>query len=51
MALDTLMSTVPPEMVAMVANKSSAKDAWQAIATMRVGDERIKKATAQHLCR
>jgi hypothetical protein len=49
MALDALVSALPPEMVVTVADKSSAKDAWQAIATMHVGDERTKKATMQHL--
>ncbi|CAA7401797.1 unnamed protein product [Spirodela intermedia] len=37
-ALDTLYSAVPPEM-------------WLAIATMRIGDDRVKKASAQNLRR
>ncbi|KAG8047551.1 hypothetical protein GUJ93_ZPchr0008g12023 [Zizania palustris] len=49
MALDALVSAVPPEMVATVADKRSAKEAWDAIATMRVGDDRVKKAAAQQL--
>jgi hypothetical protein len=49
MALDALVSAVPPEMVATVADKKTAKEAWDAIATMRVGDDRVKKAAAQQL--
>jgi hypothetical protein len=51
MALDALVSTVLPEMVATVVDKSLMKDVWQAIATMCVGDKRVKKATTQHLRR
>jgi hypothetical protein len=47
MALDTLVSTVPPEMLATVADKNMAKKAWDAIATMRVGDDHVKKVAAQ----
>jgi hypothetical protein len=39
MALDALVSTVPPEMVATVADKKSVKEAWDAIPTMRVSDD------------
>jgi hypothetical protein len=49
MALDALCGVVPPEMVLMIA-KERAKEAWDVIATMRVGDDRMKKATAQQLC-
>jgi len=51
MALDVLASAVPSEMVAAIANKETAKDAWDAIKTMRVGDDRMRKSTAQHLRR
>jgi hypothetical protein len=50
MALDTLCGAVPPEMVPTIVKKETAKEAWDAIATMRVGDDRVKKATAQQLC-
>jgi hypothetical protein len=50
MALDALVSVVPPEMVANMADKLSTKEAWDAITTMRVGDERVKKAATQQLC-
>jgi hypothetical protein len=49
MALDVLASAVPAEMVATIANKEMANAAWDAIMTMRVGDERLRKSTAQHL--
>jgi hypothetical protein len=51
MALDVLSSAVPPEMVAAVASKTSAKAAWDTIKTMRVGDERVRELTVQQLLR
>jgi hypothetical protein len=51
MALDALCSAVPPEMVPSIAKMETAKEAWDAIATMRVGDGRVKKSTAQQLRR
>jgi hypothetical protein len=50
MALDALYGVVPPKIVLMINKKETAKEAWDAIATMRVGDDRVKKATAQQLC-
>jgi hypothetical protein len=35
---------VPPEMVPMITKKDTAKEVWDAIMTMRVGDNRVKKA-------
>jgi hypothetical protein len=49
MALDALMLAVPPEMVATVVDKSMVKEARDVIATMRVGDDRVKKAVTQQL--
>ena len=37
------------EMLPTLATKSSAKDTWDAIKTMRIGDERVWKSTAQSL--
>jgi acyl-CoA synthetase (AMP-forming)/AMP-acid ligase II len=51
MALDVLASAVPSEMVATVASKDSAKEAWEEIRTLRVGNERVRAATAQQLLR
>jgi hypothetical protein len=50
MVLDALCGTVPPEMVSTIV-KETAKKAWDAIMTMRIGDDRVKKAMAQQLCR
>jgi hypothetical protein len=47
MVLDKLCGAVPPEMVPTIAKKETTKEAWDAIATMRVGDYHVKKATAQ----
>ncbi|WVZ58549.1 hypothetical protein U9M48_008815 [Paspalum notatum var. saurae] len=51
MALDVLASAVPADMVSTVANKETAKAAWDAIKVMRVGDDRVRKSTVQHLRR
>ena len=50
-ALDTLCSAVPPEMWPVIADKEIAKEAWEAIATMRIGDDHVKKTSAQNLRR
>jgi hypothetical protein len=49
MALDVLSRAVPPEMVSAVASKDTAKVAWETIKTMRIGDDRVREAAAQHL--
>jgi hypothetical protein len=46
-ALDALCGAVPPEMVSTIAKKETAKEVWDAITTMRVGDVCVKKTTAQ----
>ncbi|XP_066341547.1 uncharacterized protein [Miscanthus floridulus] len=46
-ALDAICSTVPAEMVPALATKLTAKEAWEAIKTLRIGDDRVRKATAQ----
>jgi hypothetical protein len=51
MALDALCSVVPPKMVPTIAKKEMDKEAWDTIVTMRVGDDRVKKATTQQLRR
>jgi hypothetical protein len=51
MALDALCSAVPPEMARAIADKETAKEAWDSIATMRVGDDRVKENSAQQLRR
>ena len=49
-ALEAICSSVPQEMVPTLATKASAKEAWEAIRTMRIGDDRVRKSTAQSLC-
>ncbi|KAK2630796.1 hypothetical protein QOZ80_UnG0725510 [Eleusine coracana subsp. coracana] len=49
MALDALCSAVLAEMVPGIADKETAKEAWQAIKTLRVGDDRVRKSSAQTL--
>jgi hypothetical protein len=51
MALDALCCAIPPEMVPTIIKKETATKAWDAIAIMRVGDDRVKKATTQQLRR
>ena len=48
-ALEVICSGVPPEMVPTLATKPSAKEAWEAIRAMRIGDDRVRKSTAQSL--
>jgi hypothetical protein len=51
MALDALCGMVPPERVPTIAKKETAKEAWDAITTLRVSDDRVKKATTKQLGR
>jgi hypothetical protein len=51
MTLDALCGAAPPEMVPTIIKKETAKEAWDAIMTMRVDDDHVKKATAQQLRR
>ena len=48
-ALDAICSAVPEEMVPALAEKDTAKEAWEAIRTFHIGDNRVRKATAQNL--
>ncbi|XP_072147529.1 uncharacterized protein [Setaria viridis] len=47
--LEAICSGVPVEMHPTLTNKESAKAAWEAIRTMRIGDDRVRKSTAQAL--
>jgi hypothetical protein len=51
MALDAICSTVPPDMIATLAVKSTTKEAWDCIKTMRIGDDRVWKASLQKVRR
>ena len=48
-ALEVILAVVPAEYRESLGTKSSAKEAWEAIAAMRVGSDHAKKATAQLL--
>ena len=48
-ALEAILAAVPTEYREPLGTKNSAKEAWEAIAAMRVGFDRAKKATAQLL--
>ena len=48
-ALEAILAAMPTEYGEPLGTKSSAKEAWEAIAAMRVGSDRAKKATAQLL--
>lgn len=48
-ALDAICSAVPEDMVAVLATKDTAHDAWEAIKTLRIGDDRVRRSTAQTL--
>jgi uncharacterized membrane protein YgcG len=49
MALDAICSAVPAEMISTLATKGTAREAWDCIRTMRVGNDRIRKASTQKL--
>ena len=51
MALDAICSAVPSEMISTLTVKESAKEAWESIRVMRIGDNRIRKTSAQRLRR
>jgi hypothetical protein len=48
-ALDAICSAVPSEMIPALAVKETAAEAWEAIKTLRLGDERRRAVTAQSL--
>jgi hypothetical protein len=45
MAFDAICSAVPTDMIATLAVKPMAKEAWDCIKTIRIGDDRVRKAT------
>jgi hypothetical protein len=51
MALEALLSAVPPEMFRPLAVKKTAKEAWAAIRSLHVGDDRVRKSTLQKMRR
>lgn len=51
MALDAITSVVPLEMVASLAAKDSALEAWNAVKERRVGSKQVQKTEPQRLLR
>ena len=49
LAMEAILCGVPPEMVATLAAKSTAKEAWEALKTMRLGVARVREAKAATL--
>jgi hypothetical protein len=45
-ALDAICSAVPEEMVPALATKDTAYDAWEAIKTFCISDDRVRRSTA-----
>lgn len=50
-ALAAFLRSVPPEMMRVIAAKDTARDAWNAVRTMRMGVEHVREAKAQRLRR
>jgi hypothetical protein len=50
-ALDAITSVVPMEMVASLAAKQTALEAWNAVGDRRIGSEQVQKTEAQRLLR
>jgi hypothetical protein len=50
-ALDAITSVVPPEMVAALAAKETALEAWNAVKAKHVGGDQVQKTKAQCLLR
>jgi hypothetical protein len=48
-ALEALLAAVPTEMHSSLANKRTAKDAWDAITTARIDSDRACRSTLQKL--
>nr|AAK26118.1 putative gag-pol polyprotein [Oryza sativa Japonica Group] len=48
-ALEALLAAVPTEMQSSIVNKRTTKDAWDAIASARIGSDRARRSTLQKL--
>ena len=49
LALSAILRAVSPDMLSTLAVKDTAKQAWDAVKTMRMGVERVREANAQKL--
>jgi hypothetical protein len=50
-ALDAICTMVPTEMITMLVTKDTAMEAWESFKTMRIGDDRVRMASAQKVRR
>jgi hypothetical protein len=48
-AMEAILHVVPPEMIPLLAVKKTAKEAWDAIAMIRVGADWVRESKAQNL--
>jgi hypothetical protein len=48
-AMVAILRVVPPEMKAGLVVKKTTKEAWEAVKSMRIDDDRVKAASVQHL--
>jgi hypothetical protein len=48
-AMGALLRSVPKEMWRLLGEKSTVKEAWEAVKSMRLGADRVKEANAQRL--
>ena len=48
-ALEAIIAGVPPAMAAPLADKATAKEAWDSIAAARIGVDRVRRTTLQRL--
>jgi hypothetical protein len=46
MALDIITSAVPQEMLASLVVKATAAEAWEAVRSLRIGDDAVRNARA-----
>jgi hypothetical protein len=51
MVLNSIGSAVLLELISTLVTKSSAREAWESIKIMRVGGDRVRKASSQKLRR
>ena len=49
MALAAIYQSIPEDTLVMIAEKQTTKEAWEALKTMHLGDDRIKEARVQTL--
>ena len=50
-AMAAISQAVPDDVMTKIAEKETAKEAWDALREMRVGEDRVKKARVQALKR